>query len=194
MKKYRSTYLLIAMLIVLAMLMAACGDDDGDNDNEDNDNDAAATPTVEVLPTVEMGETEEAGIGATEEADMSATEEADMGATEEAGAMGGTEEAGAAGVGAGDAGNGETLFTSLGCIGCHAVDTADDGTGPSLQGVATRAGERVEGMAPEDYLHQSLVEPEAFVVEGFEPVMPSYADQPEEALNDLVAYLMTLDE
>jgi cytochrome c2 len=95
---------------------------------------------------------------------------------------------------AGGAGNGETLFTSLGCIGCHTVETADDGAGPSLQGVATRAGERVDGLSAEDYLHQSLVEPEAYVVEGFDPVMPSYADQPEQALNDLVAYLMTLDE
>jgi cytochrome c551/c552 len=107
----------------------------------------------------------------------------EMGATEEAGAVGG-----------GDAGNGETLFTSLGCVGCHSVDTAEDGTGPSLRGVATRAGERVAGLSAEEYLHQSLVEPEAYVVEGFDPVMPSFADQPEQALNDLVAFLMTLDE
>lgn len=188
MKKYRSTYLLIAMLLVLAMIMAACGGDD-DNGDDENGDDTDPTPTVEVVATEEVD-----GLGATEEAgDMGATEEADAGgtgaATEESGDMGATEEADASGTG-GDATNGETLFTSLGCVGCHG---AEDASGPTLQGVATRAGERVEGMSAEEYLHQSLVEPEAYVVEGFEPIMPSYAEQPEDVLNDLVAYLMTLE-
>ena len=54
MKKYRSTYLLIAMLILLAMIMAACGgDDEGDNNEDNGNNNTAPPPTVEVVATDE---------------------------------------------------------------------------------------------------------------------------------------------
>jgi hypothetical protein len=56
-----------------------------------------------------------------------------------------------------------------------------------------RAGTRIEGMAPADYLHQSIMEPSAFVVEGYPDVMPhTYGETlTEQQISDLIAYLLT---
>jgi cytochrome c2 len=94
----------------------------------------------------------------------------------------------------GNAGNGETLFTNLGCTACHSTATDVAQPGPSLKGVANRAGDRVEGLTAEEYLHQSLLEPTAYVVEGYEAIMPTYDQIPESDRNDVVAFLLTLDE
>ncbi len=67
--------------------------------------------------------------------------------------------------------------------------------GPSQAGLATRAETRVAGMSAADYIHQSIVEPNAHIVEGFaEGLMyQNYAtDLTEEQINDLVAYTLTL--
>ncbi|HEY53447.1 MAG TPA: cytochrome c [Caldilineae bacterium] len=93
---------------------------------------------------------------------------------------------------------GEQLFnmmilgTQAGCGTCHSLD----GTtflGPSLQGIGSIAQDRVPGMSAEEYIRQSILEPDAYVLEGNEPgtMPPHYAD----ALNDaqveaLVEFLM----
>lgn len=95
----------------------------------------------------------------------------------------------------GNAGRGETLFVEQGCISCHAVDSDAVLSGPALTGVAREAADRVAGLDAAAYLRQSLVEPDAYIVEGFQPgVMQSYANLPETDITDLVAYLLTLDE
>lgn len=96
---------------------------------------------------------------------------------------------------------GEALFRqsvlggSAGCATCHSLEPGVVIIGPSLAGIATLAAERVEGQSAEDYLRQSIVEPDAYLVEGYPAgVMPSkYAEQlsPEE-IESLVAYLLTL--
>lgn len=93
----------------------------------------------------------------------------------------------------GDPANGETLFASTGCIGCHNVDEDVAGTGPSMIGMATRAGETVEGLSATEYLVESIVEPGAHIVEGYQNIMPAYPDLPDSDLNDLVAYLLTFE-
>jgi len=68
--------------------------------------------------------------------------------------------------------------------------------GPSQAGLATRAATRVAGMSAADYIHQSIVEPNAHIVEGFaEGLMyQNYAtDLTEDQINDLVAYTLTLE-
>ncbi len=111
---------------------------------------------------------------------------------------GGGETSGTGGGAAGNASNGETLFKQAlvgqnpGCATCHSVDGTQL-VGPTLQGIAGRAATRVQGESAEQYLHQSMVEPNAYVVEGFvEGVMQSYKGLSEAQLNDLVAYLLTL--
>lgn len=93
----------------------------------------------------------------------------------------------------GDDGNkagaaGEELFAAS-CSACHGET---DGVGPALTGMGERAATRVEGMSAEDYLHESIVDPSAYVVEGFDDEMPkTYSDQfTDEELGDLIAYLL----
>ncbi|MEE9284721.1 MAG: cytochrome c oxidase subunit II, partial [Dehalococcoidia bacterium] len=66
------------------------------------------------------------------------------------------------------------MFTEGGCTACHTIDTvpvARGVIGPDLTHVASVAGQRVAGLSAEEYLRQSIQEPNAFVVEGFAPLM-----------------------
>lgn len=78
------------------------------------------------------------------------------------------------------------------CTLCHAVGRA--AVGPDLAGVASRAAGRVQGLTSEEYLRQSVLEPRAYVVEGWPNIMPSYQGQmTDDQLKALIAYLMTLE-
>jgi cytochrome c oxidase subunit 2 len=89
---------------------------------------------------------------------------------------------------------GRKLFLHYQCISCHANDAM--ARGPSLEDlyqreVTLRDGRRV--LADETYLRKSIVNPDADVVAGFEPIMPSFQGQiSEEELLKLVAFLKTL--
>ena len=65
--------------------------------------------------------------------------------------------------------------------------------GPSLAGVADRAGSRVAGLSAEEYIRTSIVHPSAFIVAGFQDVMQkNFGDVLSSGqINDLIAYLMT---
>ncbi len=99
----------------------------------------------------------------------------------------------------GDPETGRQLFVSAGCIACHTVSGIPEATGvvgPSQDGLATRAATTVEGLSAEEYIRQSILDPNAFVVEGFPAsVMPQTYNTlfSEEELNDLVAFLLTLE-
>lgn len=102
-----------------------------------------------------------------------------------------------------DALRGQQIFSSssvgggAGCQICHSLEPGDDGVGPSLYGVATRAATRIPGMAAEDYLRESILDPDAFVVDGFPAgqMLPIYEERlSSEEIDALVAFLMTLTE
>lgn len=80
------------------------------------------------------------------------------------------------------------------CRACHEVEAEAVRIGPSLHGIADRAAERVPGLGAREYLVQSIVDPDAYVVEGFSSeLMPeAYGEQlsPED-IDALVAYLLT---
>ncbi len=90
---------------------------------------------------------------------------------------------------------GRQLFTDNGCNACHTL--ADAGAtgdvGPSLDELGANAPQREPGTEVAAYVEQSIVDPRAFVVEGFpDNVMPTdYGDQlsPEE-IDALVQYLL----
>lgn len=119
---------------------------------------------------------------------------------------GGGAEAPAADAGAssvGDAARGEELYSQVtigsasapGCITCHSLEPDVVLVGPSHAGLANRAGSYVEGMSAEDYLRESIVDPDAHIVDGFTPgVMYQNfgAELQARDVNDLVAYLLTL--
>lgn len=109
----------------------------------------------------------------------------------------------------GDPANGEALFmggkdAAPPCSSCHFVDQDIALVGPSLVGIAGRAAERVAGMSAEEYLRESILDPNAFLVPdtdinvfsagGASLMFQQYADYlSEEEVNDLVAYLMSLE-
>jgi mono/diheme cytochrome c family protein len=70
----------------------------------------------------------------------------------------------------GDVERGRALYEGeLGCAGCHVAGA--NVVAPPLEGMGARAGERVPGLSAEKYVHESIVKAEAFVVEGYEPIM-----------------------
>ena len=50
----------------------------------------------------------------------------------------------------------------------------------------------VEGLSGAEYVEQSIVEPDAHVVEGFNGIMPAYTSLSDTDLH-LVAYLLSLE-
>ena len=78
------------------------------------------------------------------------------------------------------------------CAGCHSLD-GSDGDGPSLKGIAARAGTRVPDLSAAEYLRQSILEPDAFVVGDYNHSMGSIHRLllSETEVNALVAFLLT---
>ena len=87
------------------------------------------------------------------------------------------------------------LFQIRGCQQCHSVDGIAK-TGPSLLGVFGRTRALAEGgsvVADENYIRESILEPAAKVVAGFEPVMPTYQGRiKDEEITAIVEYLKSL--
>lgn len=89
---------------------------------------------------------------------------------------------------------GEQVYLSKGCGGCHTIDGLTTGVvGPNHTMIGTTAATRIPGMSAEDYIRQSILDPSAYVVEGYDDLMiKNYAEllTPTE-LDDLVAFLLT---
>lgn len=90
--------------------------------------------------------------------------------------------------------SGEQIFVAAGCGSCHELGKAGtSGTiGPSLDDLASAAGEREPGTSAEEYVGQSILDPDAFTVDGFQSgVMPSYEGRLDERqVQTLVDYLL----
>ena len=99
---------------------------------------------------------------------------------------------------AGDAGNGQKIFTQSinsapPCSSCHTTDTVDR-TGPGLENYGEIAGERVDDESADEYTYWSIVRPTRYIVSGFSNVMYDKYDEalsPEDVA-DLIAYLLEL--
>jgi len=98
----------------------------------------------------------------------------------------------------GDPEAGAALFVSVpgnaACSTCHLVDSEQMLVGPGMANIATHVADRADGDIV-GYLRQSILEPNAHVVEGYPPgVMPqTYADSlTEDQINDLIAYMLSL--
>jgi len=93
-----------------------------------------------------------------------------------------------------EAQRGEVVFTAQ-CAVCHSLIEDKVIVGPSMVGIKSRAGDRVDGMDATAYLYASLSEPGSYLVEGYQDLMPFNIgrDLTDQARDDVVAYLLTLE-
>jgi hypothetical protein len=82
------------------------------------------------------------------------------------------------------------------CITCHTFGKTGALRFPDLEGVGVRAKTRVAGLSDVEYFAQTLYEPNAFIVPGFNPGMPTI-NKPPIGLTDqeilcVIAYLQSL--
>jgi mono/diheme cytochrome c family protein len=87
------------------------------------------------------------------------------------------------------------------CFACHLISERgnENGPGPHLNGLADRAGERVEGMSAEEYIRQSILDPGAFIVEQcprgpcVDVMVKNYDEKlSDEEMDILVSFLLSL--
>jgi cytochrome c oxidase subunit 2 len=92
------------------------------------------------------------------------------------------------------AAHGEALFRALGCSGCHGANASVHA--PALEGLYGRPVPLADGttiIADDRYLRDSILLPKRQVAAGYEPIMPSFAGQVDEAeVLDLIAYIRHL--
>ena len=88
---------------------------------------------------------------------------------------------------------GAEIFTAAGCGACHTLGKAGTNAqiGPNLDELAAEAGNRTDA-TPEEYTTESILDPEAFTVPGFQSgVMPAYEGRlDEKQVQALVKYLL----
>jgi cytochrome c oxidase subunit 2 len=89
---------------------------------------------------------------------------------------------------------GERLFQDLGCSSCHRA--VNQGRGPMLTNLFGSTVELQGGgtvVADEAYIRESIVNPQAKIAAGFQPIMPTFQGLvTEEQLMQLVAYVQSL--
>ena len=89
---------------------------------------------------------------------------------------------------------GERLFSQLACITCHIANGT--GRAPSLNGVYGAKVLLADGTivtADEAYIRESILEPKAKIVAGYQPVMPTFQGLvTEEQILNLTAYIKSL--
>ncbi len=90
---------------------------------------------------------------------------------------------------------GKALSESKGCVACHTVDGIAK-IGPSYKGLFGSKGEFVDGstaVKDENYIRTSIENPQAKVLKGFNPIMPTFKGLlSTEEINALVAYIKSL--
>lgn len=114
---------------------------------------------------------------------------------------GGMGAAGAAGEGGPLVAKGQQLATQFGCIACHTA-TGAPSVGPTWKGLAGSQRMLIGGQtvtADDAYLRESILEPDAKIVQGFPPAVMAANVKPREAeiqqgdnLEALIAYIKGL--
>lgn len=92
---------------------------------------------------------------------------------------------------------GKELFENkLGCASCHNAGSGQ--RGPKLDGIFGKPQKMLSGqtvVADESYIRESILNPQANVVEGYGPIMPTFKGQvSEEQLVQLVAYIKSIGD
>jgi len=76
---------------------------------------------------------------------------------------------------------GEKIYNGAGgCTACHGLGTRAPNLITDFKGqgaIGARCGTRKPGMACKAYLYESLTQPQAYIVQGFDPIMPDMRKQ-----------------
>jgi mono/diheme cytochrome c family protein len=110
-----------------------------------------------------------------------------------AAAKSGDDQGALASAGLAQAKSGEQIFTAAGCAGCHTFGPAgSNGTiGPDLDDLQAAATKYAKNQTPEEYVRESIVQPDAFLVPGFGNAMPSFEGRlTDEQIQALTDYLL----
>jgi len=90
---------------------------------------------------------------------------------------------------------GKRLYAEKNCAGCHSID-GGAGAGPSWKGLYGRSEPMSDGTnitADENYIRESILEPQAHIVKGFGPVMPSYKGiLQDKEIDAIISFMKTL--
>ncbi len=90
---------------------------------------------------------------------------------------------------------GASLYTKQACNTCHSVD-GSDGTGPSWLGTWEQNRPFADGgsaVMDANYVRESIVNPMAHIVQGYEGVMPAYPNLTERELSGIIAYIREIN-
>lgn len=85
--------------------------------------------------------------------------------------------------------------TNAGCRICHSLEPNEVIVGPSFYRLAERAATRLPGLSAEEYIRQSILEPNAYVVPGFpkrQMIQNLGEILTEDQIDDLIAFLITI--
>ncbi len=92
---------------------------------------------------------------------------------------------------------GEYLYTKYGCNQCHTIDGSAS-TGPSFlnsYGYEHLIAGGTPVTADEDYIHESILDPQAKIRDGFQGVMPTFQGKIKESeIFQIIAYLKFLSD
>ena len=90
---------------------------------------------------------------------------------------------------------GKQLYQTLGCVSCHGA-AGEGGRGPALSGIFGSQVFLSDGKAikaDEAYIRESIVNPQAKLVAGFGPIMPTFQGQvSEEQSLQILAFIKSL--
>ena len=92
---------------------------------------------------------------------------------------------------------GAKLYKSKACVTCHTINGSPS-TGPTFSGLMGRTEQFTDGSsvnANENYIRESILNPQAKVVQGYQPVMPTYQGiLKDREIDALVTYIKSLSK
>jgi cytochrome c oxidase subunit 2 len=92
---------------------------------------------------------------------------------------------------------GAQLYTSKACATCHSID-GSPGVAPTFLGKYGSKEALVDGsevLVDENYVRESILNPQAKIVQGYQPVMPTYQGVlTDRQIDALIAYMKTLQQ
>ena len=91
---------------------------------------------------------------------------------------------------------GQAVVSRSGCLACHSTGAqAPNAIGPSWKGLAGKTETLQDGSTvtvDDAYLRESIVNPNAKIVRGFQPVMPPFNSLRPEEVDAVVEYIKTI--